>query len=332
MKFIIMSLMLCLIKVMAADATIMVSLADLKANQTKFSGKRVITQGKLFFTDKKVTSRTKVYLKDGSKFGKTYLLQLKPEELKSPELVNGNSVTVEVSVYGSSSMLRSCVFKSLDDKTLAGKALSTPEMSFKEFAGELDNLHQCREKYKGKILNLTGYYPLQNNYSYYSSFSGTNYTYFRVKDSSFYIYYAKDTLKDFEGLRHGDKINIKAKLSDDERQLDVAELKVLEKFADRKAMKVDLGRVVDAYKKDMIKADDKYKQQKLSFRDEIYDMSIEASGEASVTIRRSYEYIYCKFSKEQTRRLARYSKGDKIRLEGFHRGGDLNYLYNCQVK
>ncbi|MDD7986837.1 hypothetical protein PQO01_17945 [Lentisphaera marina] len=317
----------------AVEATTVISLSDLKANQMKYSGKRVVTSGKLFFTDKRISTRSKIYLKDTARFGKTYLLQLKPEELKNPSLVNGKQVTVEVLVYGNSSTLRSCIFTSLD-KVNAQAGATTPEMDFMTFAEELDNIHLCREKYKGKTLNLTGYYPLNNTYSgYYSSSSGgSNYTYFRVKDASFYIYYADETLKDFASLQPGDKINIRAKLSDESAKLDVDTLKVLEKFEERKAMKVDLGRVVEAYKRDIIKADEKYKNQKFAFRDEIYSISLDEDGEARITIRRNYEYIYCRFSKEATRKLNRYSKGDKIRLEAFHRGGNLNYLYNCQVQ
>jgi hypothetical protein len=333
MKKIITLAMFLALSLMGEEATTIISLADLKADQMKYSGKRVVTTGKLFFTDKRISSRTKIYLKDTSRFGKTYLLQMKPAELKSSQLVNGKQVTVEVLVYGNSSTLRSCVFTSLEKVQATSKGATTPEMDFMTFAAELDNIHLCREKYKGKVLNLTGYYPLNNTYSgYYSSSGGSNYTYFRVKNSSFYIYYAEETLKDFASLLPGDKINIRATLSDESAKLEVEGLKVLENFEERKPLKVDLGRVVQAYKRDIIKADEKYKNQKFSFRDEIYSISLDEDGEASITIRRSYEYIYCRFTKDATRKLNRYSKGDKIRLEGFHRGGNLNYLYNCQVK
>jgi hypothetical protein len=319
----------------AAEEALVISLDDLKANQTKYSGKRVVTSGRLFFTDKRITTRTRIYLKSPAKFGKTYLLQLKADQLKNPQLVNGKTVSIEGLVYGSSSALRACVFTDLEKLKASGAEVTTPEMAFMNFVEELDNIHACREKYKEKVLNLTGYYPLNNSHSSYYSYNtykGDDYTYFYHNDSSFYIYYPKDSLKDFASLEVGDKINIKAKLSDSDRKLNVSTLKILESFEDRKALKVDLGRVVDSYKKDIIKADAKYKNQKFYFREEIYRIEMEDNGEAKITFRRNYEYIYCTFSKEQTRKLGRYSRGDNIRMEAFHRGGNLDYLYNCRVK
>ena len=79
---------------LTAEELVVISLSELKANQHKYSGKTIVTQGKLYWSSSILNARTKIYLKEDNKFGKTFLLQLNPLEFKSEQLKKGNLVNI----------------------------------------------------------------------------------------------------------------------------------------------------------------------------------------------------------------------------------------------
>ena len=77
MKYLNLLIVLILCSSVSANENIEVSISDLKSNQARFRGKKVLLTGRIQFTGKRITKQTKFYLKEDEKFGKSYQIEFK---------------------------------------------------------------------------------------------------------------------------------------------------------------------------------------------------------------------------------------------------------------
>lgn len=200
-------------------------------------------------------------------------------------------------------------------------------IDFAQFDVELANLDQCRAKYKDKSINFTGVYPL-NGYASSSSSSG------KIFLSKFggYVAFDEGSLPVFQKLQEGDRIEFQAEISESEKEITAHDLKLVECFSERPTVKVSLKSFAKDFKENPVKASQKYKNQKISFREELYDVTVYSSGKVSLVFRWAYEYIYCELRESEKQKAEKLKKGNSVSVEGLYKEGDYVHLYNCTIK
>jgi hypothetical protein len=208
-----------------------------------------------------------------------------------------------------------------------GTAPSGTPIDFAEFDAELADLEQCRAKYKDSTIHFTGVFPLNGSAS--SSLSSP-----RIYLSKFGGYVVFDDASEsvFQKLQEGDRIAFQAEVSGSDKEIIAHDLKLVESFDSRPPIKVSFKNFVKEFKDGPAKASEKYKNQKISFREDLYDVHVYSSGKTSLSFHWGYEFVYCDLRESERQKAEKLKKGKSVAVEGHYEGGTSVRLSNCTIK
>lgn len=98
------------------------------------------------------------------------------------------------------------------------------------------------------------------------------------------------------------------------------------------AIKVSLKSFAKEFKEQPVKASQKYKNQRVSFREDLYDVHIFSTGTVSLVFHWGYEFIYCELADSEKQKAEKLKKGKSVSVEGLYKEGVSVRLYDCTIK
>lgn len=102
--------------------------------------------------------------------------------------------------------------------------------------------------------------------------------------------------------------------------------------AQQPAIKVSLKSLVKEFKEQPVKAARKYDNQRLSFREDLYNVHIYSSGKVSLAFHWGYEFVYCELLDSEKQKAEKLKKGNSVSVEGLYKGETWIRLYDCTIK
>lgn len=208
----------------------------------------------------------------------------------------------------------------------AAETPGTAVIDFAQFESELANFEECRAKYKDSTIHFTGIFPLGASLS--SSRSSAR---IFLSKLGGYIAFDDASAPVFQKLQEGDRIEFQAELSGSEKAITAHDLRLVETFSQRPVVKVSLKNFAKEFKENPAKASQKYKNQKVSFRDDIYDIYVSSNGTVDLVFQWAYEFIHCELREAEKPKAEKLKKGKSVSVEGLYKGGDWVHLYNCTM-